>query len=131
MVQRLDVRRQFLLSCLEEAVIGGFLVATMLAYKPSWVPLVVIALAVFFVVKIALFPWHQPVVGAESMVGGVAEVVEELDPDGMVKYDGVLWIARSRNGRIPSGEHVRIISVSGSKLHVSRDNFNPQRAGEE
>ena len=119
-MRRLDVRKQFILSCVEEAVIGAFLVAVLLSYRPSWVPLVILGLVLFFVVKIALFPWHQPVVGAESMIGAEARVVEDLDPEGMVKFEGVLWVAHSHEGKIPSGDPVRIINVSGSKLHVTK-----------
>jgi membrane-bound ClpP family serine protease len=118
MQRRLNVRRQFILSCIEEAVIAAFLVAVLLAYRPFWVPLVILGLALFFVIKIALFPWHQPVVGAESMIGAEAEVVEDLEPEGMVKFEGVLWVASARGGNIASGETVRIVSVSGSKLYV-------------
>ena len=120
MTRRLDVRRQFILSCAEEVVIGTFLVAALLAYSPKWVPMVILGFAVFFVVKIALFPWHQPLVGAESMIGEEAIVVEDLDPDGMAKFGGVLWVARSSEGRIPTGERVRIQKVSGSKIYVSK-----------
>jgi membrane-bound ClpP family serine protease len=120
MSRRLDVRRQFLLSCVEEAVIGTFLVAVLLVYAVYWVPWVLLGLVAFFVVKIALFPWHQPVVGVESMIGKKAVVMEDLDPEGMAKFDGILWVARSSEGPIPSGEKVVIREVSGSKLHVAK-----------
>jgi membrane-bound ClpP family serine protease len=117
---RLDVRRQFILSCVEEVIIATFLIAVLLAYRPYWVPVVIVGLALFFVVKIALFPWHQPVTGVESMIGAEAETLEDLDPEGMVKFEGVLWAARSHEGNIPSGETVRIVGVSGHTLHVLR-----------
>lgn len=121
MTRRLDVRRQFLISCLEEAVIGAFLVATLLAYRPSYAPLALGGLGVLFAIKFVLFPWNQPVTGAESMIGAEAEIVEDLDPEGMVKYEGVLWVARSVEGRIPRGETGIIVRVSGSKLDVARE----------
>ncbi len=120
MKKRLDVRHQFFLSCVEETVIGIFLVAVLLIYAAQWVPWVILGFIVFFSIKIALFPWHQPAVGAESMVGKEAEVMESLDPVGMVRFEGVLWVARATDGPIPPGERVRIDEVSGSKLNVSR-----------
>jgi membrane-bound ClpP family serine protease len=121
MTRRLDVRRQFLISCLEEAVIGAFLVATLLVYRPSYVPLALGGLGILFAVKFVLFPWNQPATGAESMIGAEAEVVEDLDPEGMVKFEGVLWVARSVEGRICRGERGTIVRVSGSKLDVARE----------
>ncbi len=120
MTRRLDVRRQFLISCLEEAVIGAFLVATLAFYRPSYAPLALGGLGVLFVLKFVLFPWNQPATGAESMIGGEAEIVEDLDPEGMVKFEGVLWVARSVEGRIDTGEKGTIVRVSGSKLDVAR-----------
>jgi len=118
--RRLDVRQQFLISCVEEAVIGTFLIGVLLAYAARWVPWVVLGLIAFFGVKIALFPWHQPAVGVESMIGREAVVIEDLDPTGIAKYDGALWVARSSDGQIDAGERVLIDEVSGSKLYVSK-----------
>jgi len=120
MTKRLDVRRQFIMSCAEEVVIGTFLVVALLVYAPQWLPWVLLGFAAFFAVKVLLFPWNQPAVGAESMIGREAIVVEELDPEGMAKLDGVLWLARSEEGRIRAGEVVKIVDVSGSRLYVTR-----------
>ncbi len=120
MTARQDLTRQFLISCVEEAVIGGFLVFVLLQHSPGLVPVALAGLAALFIIKVVLFPWHGPIVGAESMLGEEAIVVADLDPEGMAKFGGVLWVARSSEGRIPAGEVVEILEVSGSKLRVGR-----------
>ncbi len=61
----------------------------------------------------------KPKSGREELVGMVGKVVEELDPEGVIKVRGELWKAVSRNGsRVPVGEEVRVVEVRGLTLIV-------------
>jgi membrane-bound serine protease (ClpP class) len=63
----------------------------------------------------------KPEAGMEELVGEVGKVVEDLDPEGVVKLHGELWKAESRDGkRIPVGEKVRVVEVKGLTLIVER-----------
>jgi membrane-bound ClpP family serine protease len=58
--------------------------------------------------------------GREGMVGLTAEVVEELNPLGVVKVNDEYWKARSLSGDVAAGEEVEIISIEGLRLEVNR-----------
>jgi len=60
--------------------------------------------------------------GKEEMVGEVGKVVQELNPEGMVKIHGELWKAESRKGEpIKPGEKVRVVGMRGLTLVVERE----------
>ena len=64
---------------------------------------------------------RKPETGKEEMVGEVGRVVEDLDPEGLVKVRGELWRAVSKDGsRIKVGEKVRVVEVRGLTLVVER-----------
>ncbi len=58
-------------------------------------------------------------VGAEALVGAIAEVVVPCHPDGSVRVAGELWRARC-DGGADSGERVRIRALDGLTLLVER-----------
>jgi len=60
-----------------------------------------------------------------GMVGLTGVVRTALDPEGQVMIDGELWRAVTPDGPVPAGEHVRIMSVDGLTLTVTRA---PRRA---
>ncbi|ASJ12905.1 NfeD family protein [Thermococcus thioreducens] len=63
----------------------------------------------------------KPKSGREELVGAVGKVVEELDPEGVIKVRGELWKAVSRNGaRVAVGEEVRVVEVRGLALIVEK-----------
>jgi membrane-bound serine protease (ClpP class) len=63
---------------------------------------------------------RQPYSGQEGLVGYRAEVLEALEPDGLVKCHGELWKARSESGeRLLSGTPVRVVEVEGLVLVVA------------
>nr|3WWV_A Chain A, Stomatin operon partner protein [Pyrococcus horikoshii OT3] len=60
--------------------------------------------------------------GKEEMIGLIGTVVEELNPEGMIKVRGELWKARSKfNGKIEKGEKVRVVDMDGLTLIVVRE----------
>ncbi|ASJ07475.1 NfeD family protein [Thermococcus pacificus] len=70
---------------------------------------------------------RKPEAGKEELVGTVGKVVEDLDPEGVVKLRGELWKARSSDGsRIPVGEKVRVVKVEGLTLIVKKVEGNEE-----
>jgi membrane-bound serine protease (ClpP class) len=62
---------------------------------------------------------HQPVSGAEGMLGEIGVVKQRLDPQGTVFVHGTLWSARSA-APIDVGEAIRVVGIEGLKLTVER-----------
>lgn len=56
--------------------------------------------------------------GSEEMIGDVAIVVKDIDPDGMVDFKGEIWAATAGGKKFFKGEKVKIRSVEGLVLHV-------------
>jgi membrane-bound serine protease (ClpP class) len=63
---------------------------------------------------------RPPTTGAVGMVGHVGVVKRALDPEGQVLVDGELWRAVTRDGPVPAGDNVEIVSVEGLTLTVTR-----------
>ena len=64
---------------------------------------------------------NEPVrTGYEEMAGTIAEVRSTLDPEGQVFTQGAIWRARLRDGegRVPTGDRVKVESVDGLTLVV-------------
>jgi membrane-bound serine protease (ClpP class) len=59
-------------------------------------------------------------VGAETLIGRVAEVAEECRPYGQVRVQGELWRARCETGAA-RGDRVRIVGRDGLTLEVERE----------
>jgi membrane-bound ClpP family serine protease len=53
-----------------------------------------------------------------GMVGGKGTAVNRLDPDGLVKIQGELWVAKSAAGAIEKGQEVVVVAQEGLKLVV-------------
>ena len=82
---------------------------------------VAIAMAAFFgfVVRAALNARHQgPGAGFETIVGQTGTVSTALDPQGVVHVRSEHWTARAREGSVPVGTTVRVVSVDGLTLEV-------------
>lgn len=61
---------------------------------------------------------RQPVSGTGHLVGHTATVVDGLDPEGRVRFEGELWRARSSRPAA-RGQTVRIDNLDGLTLEVS------------
>ena len=76
----------------------------------------------------------EPGVGADRLVGLTGIVTTAIDPDdtdrrGRVTAHGEVWGATSENGeRLAQGTHIRIVSVSGTKVVVESTDVVPPRA---
>ena len=62
----------------------------------------------------------KPVVGLSDMVGSKGKVVNQLDPQGMVRIKGELWDAISVGGRVNAGKEITVVGQDGLKLIVRR-----------
>jgi len=47
-------------------------------------------------------------------------VVSPLDPDGLVRIRGELWVAESATGRMDTGEEIVVVGQEGLKLVVDK-----------
>jgi membrane protein implicated in regulation of membrane protease activity len=62
---------------------------------------------------------HRIKVGAETLIGSVAEVTASCRPEGQVRLQGELWRARCVEGADP-GERVRVVARDDLTLLVER-----------
>jgi len=111
----------------DEAVAVGLVLFVLWAFDisiPIWTA-VVLALAlggIAFVFHRSVIPsFHRKrVTGVEAMVGMSGQVIEPLNPVGVVRVKGEYWKAESENGEVPAGMTVEVSSVKGLVLRVRR-----------
>jgi membrane-bound serine protease (ClpP class) len=82
--------------------------------------LVISAILTFLSNRIAFSQLKSISTGRESIKDGIAVVRSELNPDGMVFYQGELWNARLDEGKADLGEEVIIKNMEGLKLFVAK-----------
>ena len=54
--------------------------------------------------------------GLEAMIGGEALVLEDIDPDGKIRFKNELWNATARGKKILAGKKVRTLKARGLVL---------------
>ncbi len=100
----------------------------------SFIAGVTIALGAFFLLAIFLVLRSlrkKTSSGKEGMIGASVEVLEDLDPTGMVKSHGELWVARSASSLpIRKGARGRIVGLDGIVLIVEAAAERPPLIGE-
>jgi membrane-bound serine protease (ClpP class) len=89
------------------------------------VALVTFAFFVFFIRKVWTARRQPAFVGADTMVGAVGHVRQELAPEGLVFVQGALWKA-SAESPIPAGSTVRVVGRDGLELQVAPENGHPE-----
>jgi membrane-bound serine protease (ClpP class) len=98
---------------------------------PGLIALGIASLVAFYFITRKVIEAHEepPRTGSEELVGAIAEVRSELDPDGQVWVEGALWRARLADGTGPIGlgDRVRVEAVEGLTLVVRPE---PQPAGQ-
>lgn len=62
----------------------------------------------------------KPVISLPDMVNSKGKVASPLDPEGLVRIKGELWIAKSESGRVETGEEVTVVGQEGLKLVVRK-----------
>ena len=61
---------------------------------------------------------RQPVAtGRDALLGGQGEAVSDLNPEGLVRLRGELWLAEARPP-VSKGQPVEVVEVTGAKLAV-------------
>jgi len=107
-------------------VIGSFMLidtaAPFLQIAKSLIIGISIVVSVFLIIVIrAVYKVHRkkPVTGSIGMVGTIGIVIENLNPEGLIKTHGEIWKALSLDNKtIKKGSTVKIISVEGLLIHV-------------
>ena len=83
--------------------------------------LITLGFFAFFIRKVLAARRQPAFVGADSMLGALGEVREEISPEGLVFVGGALWKATAASP-IPAGSPVRVVGRDGLELKVAREN---------
>ena len=92
--------------------------------RPSWITLVVgiggtVLAFVVGMPSMVRTRFATPTIGREWMIGELGEVVEAVDPDGVVSVRSARWRARTNRATpVAAGEPVRVIAIDGVTLEV-------------
>lgn len=103
-------------------LLGAILLAVFVLPLEWAIPVVFLA-AVAEVGETFFWLWysrrHRVQVGAETLIGELAEVVTRCAPLGQVRLQGEIWRARCEEGA-ERGEHVRVTALEELTLVVER-----------
>jgi len=75
----------------------------------------------FIVAKAIAIQYRPATTGAEAMVGAIATARTDLSPVGTIFLKGEWWEAEAEGDPVKTGERVRIKSVDGFRLRVTRE----------
>jgi membrane-bound ClpP family serine protease len=71
---------------------------------------------------------QKPFISLMDMVGSKGTAVGTLTPEGLVKIQGELWVAKSASGRIEAGQELVVVAQDGLKLVVRAGDSGKDRA---
>ena len=103
-------------------VLGSLLLLS--EFRVGWLPLSVGIIGVLLAMLSGMptmvrTRFSTPTIGREWMIGEVGEVVETVDPEGVVTLRGAPWKARTNRATpIAAGELARVVEVDGLLLEV-------------
>jgi membrane-bound serine protease (ClpP class) len=92
--------------------------------RPSWITLLagIGGVALTFIVgmpSMVRTRFATPTIGREWMIGELGDVVEAVDPDGVVTVRSARWRARTNRATpVQAGEQVRVVAIDGVTLEV-------------
>lgn len=124
----LDRILKLILISADEIAVAVFLFAVLPGFGVD-VPLTVsLPLLVFLLLKdVLIAPYilrggleKRPLTGAEALIGIDAVVVEDLDPEGIVKVGNELWRGVCINGNAKRGERVKVVGFRSNLLLLKR-----------
>jgi len=64
---------------------------------------------------------QKPLEKLPDMIGSRGKVVSPLAPEGLVRIEGELWMAKSASGKMNLGNKVAVVEQDGLRLVVRRD----------
>ncbi|MFC2012059.1 NfeD family protein [Chloroflexota bacterium] len=65
--------------------------------------------------------------GLTDMIGSMGKVVSTLNPEGLVKIKGELWVAKSTTGEMQPGDEVTVVGQERLKLTVQENDISDSR----
>lgn len=92
--------------------------------RPSWITLLagIGGVLLAFIVgmpSMVRTRFATPTIGREWLIGSVGEVVEAVDPDGVVTVGSARWRARTNRATpVAAGDEVRVVTIDGVTLEV-------------
>jgi membrane-bound serine protease (ClpP class) len=92
--------------------------------RPSWITLLagIGGVVLAFVVgmpSMVRARFATPTIGREWMIGAIGQVVETVDPDGVVSVGDARWRARTNRATpVGAGQPVRVVAIDGVTLEV-------------
>jgi membrane-bound serine protease (ClpP class) len=92
--------------------------------RPSWIALIagIGGVTLAFVVgmpSMVRTRFATPTIGREWMIGEIGDVVDAVDPDGVVSVGDARWRARTNRATpVPAGQQVRVVAIDGVTLEV-------------
>ncbi len=92
--------------------------------RPSWITLLAgiggtILVFVVGMPSMVRTRFATPTIGREWMIGELGDVVETVDPDGVVSVGAARWRARTNRATpVSAGEQVRVVGIDGVTLEV-------------
>lgn len=109
-------------------------------YSIGWLPLTVGIIGMLLAMlggmpAMVRTRFSTPTIGREWMIGEVGEVVEAVDPEGVVMFRGAPWRARTNRATpIATGERALVVEVDGLLLEVTPEeggavDYREQRRG--
>ena len=77
---------------------------------------------VIFLIHAAVVPSlrRRKITGAEGMIGLTGEVIQPLQPQGVIQTQDEYWKAKSVDSKINTGEEVEIVAINGLLLEVKK-----------
>ena len=111
--------------------------------RPSWITLLagIGGVVLAFVVgmpSMVRTRFATPTIGREWMIGELGDVVDAVDPDGVVSVGDGRWRARTNRATpVAAGQQVRVVAIDGVTLEVeplegaARDHRERRRKGGE
>lgn len=109
--------------------------------RPSWITLLagIGGTVLAFVVgmpSMVRARFATPTIGREWMIGQLGDVIDDVDPDGVVSVGSGRWRARTNRATpVVAGEQVRVVAIDGVTLEVeplegaARDHRERRRSG--
>lgn len=115
-----------LLSILDEAVIAIAVIILLILARLPLILILVVAVISSLILILLFYSAYQALIRSSyyEIIGKKGEVVEELNPRGLILVDGVLWQAENVDGKsaIPKGAKVIIVKREGLIVKVKRIN---------